>query len=158
MNIRPLFVRDISDVISLMDMGAPFIRPRTESDYWMYATLFSSTCLIAADEGRMAGAIMAFRSQDAPGEMYIQDLMIHPDHRRKGVAKSLTAAVADHGRAWGCQSIFLTSEPENSAAHAAWLSLGFVNRTGDVLIGDVQVVTDFKGPGKHRAVYDLKLA
>jgi GNAT superfamily N-acetyltransferase len=151
-------VRDIPDVISLMGMGAPFIRPRTESDYWMYATLFSTTCLVATDEGRVAGAIMAFRSQDTPSEIYVQDLMTHPDHRRTGVARSLTAAVADRGRAWGCQSIFLTSEPENSTAHATWLRLGFVNRGGGVMVGDVHVVTDFKGPGKHRAVYDLKLA
>jgi hypothetical protein len=53
--------------------------------------------------------------------------------------------------------IYLTSEPANTAAHATWTSLGFVNLAGDFTVNDVAVTRDFKGPGKDRAVYQLQI-
>jgi hypothetical protein len=65
--------------------------------------------------------------------------------------------VRDQATAWGCLRVYLTSEPENTAAHATWTSLGFVNVAGDFTVNDVAVTRDFKGPGKDRAVYQLRI-
>lgn len=45
--ISPLAVSMIDDVIRLMNQGDPLSTARTASDYWAYATLFSSTCPVA---------------------------------------------------------------------------------------------------------------
>jgi GNAT superfamily N-acetyltransferase len=140
-----------------MDLGAPYVRTRTESDYWLYATLFSSTCPVVTIDGQLAGAVIAFRSQDEPDSVYVQDAITHPDQRGKGVARSLIDSVARQAVAWHCRRIYLTSEPDNAAAHATWLSLGFINVKGDHDLGGVSVISDFKGPGKHRAVYELMI-
>ncbi len=81
--------------------------------------------------------------------------MTHPDHRRRGIAHALLDAVHQQASTWGCRRLYLTSEPDNHAARATWLSLGFTNIPGDQTIDGVSVISNYKGPGKHRAVYEL---
>lgn len=157
MNIAPLSVDLIPQAIALMDLGKPYVKARTASDYWLYATLFSSTCPTALIDGQLAGAIIAFRSQDAPEDVYIQDVMTHPDYRRRGIAQALINQVRDQAAKWQCSRLYLTSEPDNTAAQATWEILGFTNVGGNRMINGVPVITDFKGPGKHRAVYQLSI-
>jgi GNAT superfamily N-acetyltransferase len=157
MKITPLRQELIPQVIALMGLGEPYIRPRTYSDYWGYATLFSTTCPVALVGEEVAGAVMAFRSQDDPADVYVQDVMTHPDHRQQGVSRALITAVSDQAASWGCTRLYLTSEPENTAAQATWRALGFVNVPGDLEVNGVAVISNFKGPGKHRAVYQLDL-
>jgi GNAT superfamily N-acetyltransferase len=157
MKVTPLEQKLIPQVIHLMELGAPYIRPRTYSDYWLYAQLFSSSCPVALADNNVIGAVMAFRSQEEPHDVYVQDVMTHPEHRKQGVATALLAAVHKRAADWGCSRIYLTSEPDNSAAHAAWTSMGFRNIPGDYAASGVSVITAFKGPGKDRAVYQLDL-
>lgn len=158
MIIEPFRQELIPHVRQLMALGEPYIRLRTDSDYWLYARLFSSTCPIALIDGRVAGAVIAFRSQDDPGDVYVQDVMTHPDFRQRGVAKALLGAVRERAIDLGATRLYLTSEPENTSAHAAWTSLGFVNVAADQAVNGVWVIADYKGPGKDRAVYELKLS
>lgn len=155
--ITPLSVPRIDEVIDLMGTGAPYVTPRTSSDYWLYATLFSSTCPLAVVEGRIVGAVIAFRSQDDPDDIYVQDVVTHPDRRRQGITRALLTALSDRGNEWGCRRLYLTSEPGNHTAHAAWTTLGFTNVAGDHTINGLSVITDYKGPGKTRAVYEKLL-
>lgn len=140
-----------------MALGEPYVRVRTHSDYWLYSRLFSSTCPVALLDGQVTGAVIAFRSQDDPADVYIQDVTTHPDHRRKHIAARLLATVRERAIAWGCRRLYLTSEPDNTAAHATWTRLGFHNPPSDHLADGVWVTRDFKGTGKHRAVYELHL-
>ncbi len=157
MKITALDQALLPQVRELMALGGPYIRMRGDSDYWLYARLFSSTCPVAILDGHVVGAVIAFRSQDEPDDVYVQDVMTHPDYRGRGVALQLMRTVRDHAFVLGCTRLYLTSEPENTAAHATWTSLGFVNCPGDRTVGGVEVIADFKGPGKDRAVYELAL-
>lgn len=157
MRITALSQNLTEDVRKLMDLGAPYVRARTPSDYWLYARLFSSTCPVALVEDTVAGALIAMRSQDDPSEIYIQDVMTHPDHRRKGVAGALVDVVRKRAQQWGCRRIYLTSEPDNAPAYAAWTSQGFANLDGDYTVNGVAITRDFKGPGKDRAIFELFL-
>jgi GNAT superfamily N-acetyltransferase len=155
----PLTVELIGPVKDLLRLGEPYIGLRTDSDYWLYASLFSSTCpVLLDDDGSVIGIVIAFRSQDDPDDVYVQDVMVHPSHRGRGAAADLLREVARIAAGWGCRRLYLTSEPENEAAARAWGKLGFVNVPGDLVEHGVQVIKDFKGPGKHRAVYELPLA
>ncbi len=158
MNLTPLRVEHSAEVRRLMELGGPFIRARGLSDYWLYAALFSSTCPVMVDDDHIAGAVIAFRSQDNPADVYIQDVMIHPEHRRRGIARALLNSVRTRAEEWNCGRIYLTSEPENQAAHSTWTTLGFTNIRGDEEIDGVSVITDYKGPGRSRAVYELILS
>jgi GNAT superfamily N-acetyltransferase len=155
--ITPLNVSLIPSVEEFLATGAPYIRVRTSSDYWMYAELFSTTCPIAIAQGEVLGAAIAFRSQDLPADIYIQDVMSHPGHRREGITRALIEVIQNRAIVWGCTRLYLTSEPDNRAAHATWLALGFANIPGDCVVDDVSVISNYKGPGKHRAVYEMVL-
>ncbi|SCG41044.1 GNAT family N-acetyltransferase [Micromonospora humi] len=155
MIVSPLRPELTGDLERLMALGGPHLRPRTSSDYWLYARLFSSTCPVAFEDGAMAGAVIAFRSQDDPADVYVQDVLTHPDFRRRGVARTLLDSVRARAADWGCHRLYLTSEPGNFGAHRAWRALGFRNVPGDRDVEGVQVITDFKGPGRDRAVYEL---
>ncbi|MGH8909471.1 MAG: GNAT family N-acetyltransferase [Egibacteraceae bacterium] len=157
MIISPLRQELITHIGHLMELGAPYIRVRTYSDYWLYAHLFSSTCPVALIDNMVVGAVIAFRSQDEPDDVYVQDVATHPEYRQRGVARRLLAAIRMTATDWGCARLYLTSEPDNITAHAAWRSMGFVNLPGDRDVAGISVTTDFKGPGKDRAVYQLSL-
>jgi GNAT superfamily N-acetyltransferase len=157
--IVPLAVELIGRVKDLLRLGEPYIGVRTDSDYWLYASLFSGTCpVLLDDDGSVIGVVIAFRSQDDPNEVYVQDVMVHPSHRGREVAADLLREVVQIAARWGCHRVYLTSEPGNEAAAHAWRKLGFVNVPGDLVEHGVQVIKDFKGPGKHRAVYEFTLA
>jgi GNAT superfamily N-acetyltransferase len=158
MNIVPLAVDRIPGLEKLLSMGEPYIRVRTSSDYWLYAELFSSTCPLAVVGDQVIGAVLAFRSQDNPGEVYVQDVMTDPGYRRHGVTRMLFDSVKRQATDWACERLFLTSESDNRAAHAAWLALGFRNVRGDRVEHGVSVISNYKGPGKHRAVYEYLLS
>ncbi|MFQ6395910.1 GNAT family N-acetyltransferase [Nocardia sp. KC 131] len=155
MIIEALRVPLIPGVIALTELGAPYITPRGYSDYWLYAELFSSTCRVALDGGRVVGIALGFRSQDAPEDLYVQDVMTHPDHRRRGVTRGLVDELREQAWELGCRRLYLTSKPGNSAAHKTWERLGFTNIRGDSFIDGVSLITDYKGPGQTRAVYEL---
>jgi GNAT superfamily N-acetyltransferase len=157
MIITPLRVPLIPAVVHLIELGTPFVWPRTSSDYWLYAELFSSTCPVAIGNEEVIGVVIAFRSQDKPDDVYVQDVVSHPNHRRRGITRSLLDTVWQQATAWGCRRLYLTSEPTNSVAHATWLSLGFTNIAGDKTVDGVSVISEYKGPGKDRAVYELKI-
>lgn len=157
MIIIPLTVDRIPDLEKLLALGEPYIRLRGSSDYWLYATLFADTCPLAIIDGQVAGSVIAFRSQVDPSEIYLQDVMTHPSHRRQGVTRALVEEVHRQGSVWGCRRLFLTSESDNHAAHTAWLALGFSNVPGDATQAGVSVIYDYKGPGKHRAVYERSI-
>ncbi|OZV73089.1 GNAT family N-acetyltransferase [Micromonospora echinospora] len=157
MDIVPLSVDRIPGLEKLLAMGDPYIRLRGSSDYWLYSQLFSSTCPLAVVGDQVIGAVIAFRSQDEPDEVYVQDVMTDPGHRRRGVTRALLDTAKRQAEEWGCRRIFLTSEPDNHAAHAAWIALGFRNVLGDRMEHGVRVISDYKGPGKHRAVYEQVL-
>ncbi|MGH8545538.1 MAG: GNAT family N-acetyltransferase, partial [Gammaproteobacteria bacterium] len=53
----------IPQVQHIMELGTPYVRVRTHSDYWLYANLFSSSCPVALIDNSLVGAVIAFRSQ-----------------------------------------------------------------------------------------------
>ncbi|MFI6996513.1 GNAT family N-acetyltransferase [Nocardia sp. NPDC050175] len=157
MLIEPLRQQLIPEVIALMGLGAPDITARSYSDYWLYATLFSSTCPVAVIDNRLAGAISAFRSQDDPADLYIQDVMVDPNYRRRGITRAMIDHLRAHAEDLGCRRMYLTSTPGNTTAHRTWEALGFHNVRGDATVHGTSVITDYKGPGKTRAVFERLL-
>jgi ribosomal protein S18 acetylase RimI-like enzyme len=153
----PLNQAPVSKLIEIAEESAPFVRPRTESDYWLYGRLFSDTCKAVVDQGIVIGFIVAFRGQTNPAEIYIQDVAVASAFRRQGVGNILVQDVVRLARSWAVKRVWLTSEPENYVARHAWATMGFENLPADRQVDRVWVTTDLKGPGKDRAVYALCL-
>ncbi len=157
-NPEPITVADIEDLAELFANAGPYVTARTLSDYWLYARLFSSTCLCIRSDGRPVAAVIAFRDQ-TPGvdEIYIQDVAVHPHHRRHGLGEALLGELHQRARGWSVKRLWLTSEAENIGAMKLWRRLGYENVESDYQMDGVWLTCGLKGPGRDRAVYQLHL-
>ena len=89
--VEPITENDSEALADLFANAGPYVTARTLSDYWLYARLFSTTCLcIRSDAEQLVAAVLAFRDQ-TPGrnEIYIQDVAVQIDQRGRGLAESL---------------------------------------------------------------------
>lgn len=60
----------------------------------LHRAVLNSTCVISAWEGdRLVGLVRALT--DEVSILYVQDILVHPDHQRKGIARHLLADLLD---------------------------------------------------------------
>ena len=58
--------------------------------------------------------------------MEIDNFIVHPDHRKKGVGKMMTDYVDDKAKETGCTMIVLDAFTENFTAHRFYYNQGYV--------------------------------
>lgn len=58
----------------------------------------------------------------------IANVAVHPDYRRRGIARQLTRQGMAHAREHGAAAVWLQVREENTAAADLYLSLGFIER------------------------------
>lgn len=150
---------DIEDLHELFSNAGPYVSARTLSDYWLYARLFSSTCLcIRDDTGKPIAALIAFQDQ-TPGidEIYVQDVAVDGNHRRSGLGESLVREIKHLAVALGATRLWLTSDAGNTGAQELWKRTGFSNNESDYTFNGVWMTQDAKGPDRDRCIYELEL-
>lgn len=156
--VEPITVADASGLVELCGAAGEFVTARNRSDYWLYARLFSHSCLCIRSDGRPVAVVIAFCDQTPEvNEIYVQDVAVHPGHRRRGHASALLAELRARAESWSVRGIWLTSEPDNEEAITLWRRLGFVNAPADYQRDGVWLTRDLKGPGRDRAVFRLDL-
>ncbi|AUX22756.1 amino-acid acetyltransferase [Sorangium cellulosum] len=72
---------------------------------------------------------LAWRDE-APGVAYLEELSVHPDHQRRGIATRLIEELRERARELGMQQIVLRSWERASWAQAFYRKAGFA-RLGD---------------------------
>ncbi len=61
--------------------------------YLMMSKLFSQTCLVAENEGRLVGFVMAFQPPEQSDTLFVWQVGVHPSHRGRGLATRLLDAL-----------------------------------------------------------------
>ncbi|MBW6397959.1 GNAT family N-acetyltransferase [Roseomonas sp. HJA6] len=91
--------------------------------------LIGSAMVVVAE--RHDGTLVGYATGHATYEtghaekgVYVGDLYVAPDHRRRGIARALLAALARAGHAAGARHLWLTAQETNTAAHAFYRRLG----------------------------------
>ncbi len=87
----------------------------------------SFIALAALHAGEVVGGIAAYeleKFERARSEIYIYDLAVRADHRRKGVATGLIRALQQIAKDRGAYVIFVQADPGDDAAIRLYESLG----------------------------------
>lgn len=84
-------------------------------------------CWVLEEDGMVAAhAIMSI----AVGESHLLTLCVHPDHRRRGLARQMLQHLLEQARAARVERCFLEVRPSNEAAQQLYYGAGFV-RVGE---------------------------
>jgi ribosomal protein S18 acetylase RimI-like enzyme len=116
--------------------------------------LFESEAEFSADAGKQSNALQALLSDPAKGRIFVardgrelvamasllytistaeggkaalfEDLVVAPDHRKRGIGEALLKHVIAHARAEGVLRITLLTDMQNERAQAMYRRVGFV--------------------------------
>ncbi len=87
---------------------------------WVLGDLFSG--YVWVEEKRVVGNVTLSRSR---GGYLVSNLAVHPDHRRRGIARRLMEAVVERAEKRGVTWVALEVRGDNRAAKGLYAKLGF---------------------------------
>lgn len=145
---------EIPQIAEVMAYGRPWLPEG--SDYWFFRQFHGKTSFAASIDEMLVGAIIACVDTDHPPRLYIDQVAVHASFRGKGVVQGLFQAAEARGRELGCAIAWLSTDPRNPAVRV-WPRLGYENCPGDCTDGGLTIQTNFKGPGKNRALFQKAL-
>lgn len=121
--IRRLTVADVDDV-----MRAPHLFDDDPQREWTVAFLERDGhhMLFAMDGGEAAGFVTGIENlhPDKGVEMMLYEFGVDEAFRRRGIGRSLVAALADLAVERGCYGMWVPIEPDNEPAEATYRSSG----------------------------------
>lgn len=147
--LRPLNVlRDLPAVADLIELcfnktlgddGQEYLRNMRESSgdanflKWASRTVDSISLPLSGyvwdDDGRIVGNASLIPFHKRGQRVYlIANVAVHPDYRRRGIARLLTDIAMQHARQKGAHSLWLQVRDDNPGAIHLYQQLGFVER------------------------------
>ena len=154
MEVARLTAYSVPQIAGVMREGRPWLPEST--DYWLWQACFGSTSFIVSSDRALAGGVLACVNQSKADEVYIDQVAVHQEWRGRGVTGRLLDAVCDEAQRRGCRRVWLSTDPANPAARV-WPRYGFALLAGNDEVNGLPVTRDFKGPGKHRALFERRL-
>lgn len=121
--------RDLAALVATLDPDATFDVAAVNS------AIRHGTALIFVKRQRkriVAAATIARFSTPTGTHYRIEDVIVHPDQRGKGLGRKLMQHLLDHLRTLRAGSVELTSRPARVAANALYRALGFTPRETNV--------------------------
>jgi len=123
MTLRPMAVEDLPEVLAVERVSFP--NPWPESTFrGELQNRGLSTPLVAVEEatGRIIGYLIYWKIMD---EVQVNNVAVHPDCRRRGVAEAIFREVLGTLRAEGAKFVSLEVRTSNAAARRLYEKLGF---------------------------------
>jgi ribosomal-protein-alanine N-acetyltransferase len=109
--------------IELESYENPWARSAFESELGRNPVSWSRVALTNDAAGRVAGYCIVWIVFE---HVHIQNLAIHPEHRRQGLARLLLQRALEAGRSRGAAAALLEVRRSNEAAQKLYRSLGFI--------------------------------
>lgn len=92
---------------------------------------------IAYEHGEPAGFVsgVEMTHPDKGTEMFLYELGVDEDFRRRGIGKALVAALADLARTRGCYGMWVLTDSDNPAAVRTYQSAGLGDPSEQLMLG-----------------------
>lgn len=126
-----------ADAEALVAASPLFDRPVTEAGAREFLQRPGHHLLLAEDEaGRAVGFVsgVEMTHPDKGTEMFLYELSVAEDWRRRGVASHLINALAEIARELGCYGMWTGTEHDNAAALAVYRSTGATVEPGTTIV------------------------
>ena len=133
LTIRSLGSGDDADVMDAADL---FDQPPQQPWVGSFLRDPSHHLLIACRAGTPVGFVtgVEMTHPDKGTEMFVYELAVAPDERRRGVAKALLAELAAIARRRHCYDMWVLTDADNTAALAAYRSAGATEQSAHVML------------------------
>jgi ribosomal-protein-alanine N-acetyltransferase len=118
--IREMYPDDIPEIVSIEKLS--FSMPWSETSFRSEIYSRYSITRVAELNGLIVGYICVKHVAD---ECHLLDLAVHPDYRRRGIARSLLDNVIQELRIEGCRFFYLEVRSSNYAARKLYEKFGF---------------------------------
>lgn len=153
MQTRPLTKADYDQIVRVIDRWWEGPSTALAHPIFFYE-LGSLARVVDWDDGTMVGFMLGFVAERAAGATdagsrigYMHLIGIHPEYRRRGVARALYSAFEDACRAAKCSAIKAITTHGNDGSVRFHLALGYTAAN----------VEDYAGPGRARIVFEKAL-
>ena len=103
-----------------------FDHPPTEAWTERFLASEGHHLLVALDEDGPVGFVSGVETThpDKDTEMFLYELSVHEQHRRRGIGRALVEALAELARERGCYGMWVATETDNAAALATYRAAG----------------------------------
>ncbi|MDI6727466.1 MAG: ribosomal protein S18-alanine N-acetyltransferase [Thermodesulfovibrionales bacterium] len=118
--IREMYPDDIPEIVSIEKLS--FSTPWSETSFRSEIYSRYSVTRVAELNGVIVGYICVKHVAD---ECHLLDLAVHPDYRRRGIARALLDNVIQELRIEGCRFFYLEVRSSNYAARKLYEKFGF---------------------------------
>jgi ribosomal protein S18 acetylase RimI-like enzyme len=144
METRSITQEDFGQIVSVIDRW--WGGPTSALAHPMFFHELGDDALVVVDEGRIVGFLLGFVTNAGTG--YVHLVGIDNDYRRRGVGRRLYESFTTRARARGARRMKAITTAGNQASIEFHRALGY----------DVELVTDYAGPGRHRYVFTRELS
>ncbi len=121
LSIERMRLPDLDDVLSIERASFSMPWSRGAFLYEMEQNQVAR-CFVVRDGGRVAGYVCLWEVAD---ELHVTNIAVHPDRRRRGIARTLLGRVIDDARQRAIRLVVLEVRPSNAEALALYESFGF---------------------------------
>lgn len=131
--IRKIELEDLEAVFELLDELY-----ENKIEYSIFVEKYKSSLkdnnfygIVAVEDNKVVGVLIARiinRLAKRKNILFIDDLIVHREHRNTGIGKLLIQNVMDYGLSSDCESLELTSLISNTNAHRFYENNGFEKR------------------------------
>lgn len=124
--IRPVEPDDHPAIVRLWDAAGLSTRPAgrdAEAAFLQQLAHFPATYLVAEHDGRVVGVILGTHDQR---KGWINRLAVHPQYRRRGLARRLIAACEEAFAALGIGIVAVLVERDNDTSAELFRAAGYV--------------------------------
>ncbi len=145
METRPVTKADYDQIVRVIDRW--WGGPTSALAHPMFFYELGRLARVVEDEGLLVGFLFGFICPDS-SVGYVHLVGIHPEYRRRGVARMLYEAFSEDCTREGCRSLKAITTLGNEGSVRFHQALGW----------SVNEVEDYAGPGRLRIVFTKELA